>query len=155
MELSATLKTRLDEIKRKFPFAFSSVLPAIHAVQEEFGYVPQEIEPAVARYLNIPQERIREVSTFYFMFNNRTVGKYHIYLCSNVSCWLREYEGILTCLEKKLGITAGETTSDGKFTISLVECLGMCDEAPVMQINGTFYGNLTPEKIDEILDNLD
>ncbi|MBN2433102.1 MAG: NAD(P)H-dependent oxidoreductase subunit E [Acidobacteria bacterium] len=155
MELTVNLKSRLDEIKRKFPFAFSSVLPAIHAVQEEFGYIPLEIEPAVARYLAVPQERIREVTTFYFMFNNRSVGKYHIYLCSNVSCWLRNYESILAYLEKKLNISAGETTPDGRFTISLVECLGMCEQAPVMQINGISYGDLTPEKIDRILDNLD
>ena len=155
MELTDTLKVRFDEIKKKFPTGLSSVLPAIHAVQEEFGHVPQNIEPLIAEHLGIPKERIREVTTFYFMFNNKPVGKYHIYVCGNISCWLRGYENILEHLEKRLNIKAGETTMDGKFTLSAVECLGMCDHAPVIQINGEFYGDLTAEKLDSVLDNLD
>ncbi len=155
MEMTDTLKSRLDEIKRRFPKGTSAVIPAIHAVQEDLGYIPQEIEPAVAAHLGIPVERIREVTTFYFLFNTEKVGKYQIYVCGNLTCWLRGYENILAHLQKRLGIGPGETTPDGRFTITIIECLCVCDHAPVIQIDGEFYGQLTPEKLDEIIDNLE
>ncbi len=155
VEISVNLRKKIDEIKKKFPTGKSPILPLLHAFQDEFGYISVEIEEEIAKIVGVSPVYVREVSTFYSMFNNKPVGKYHIQVCGNISCWLRGYDEIVEYIKKKLGIEIGETTPDGKFTLSRVECLGMCDQAPVMQINGDFYGNLTPEKIDEILDNLE
>ena len=155
MNLSPELKSALDNLKQAYPLGRSVLLPALYAVQKEFGHIPPELEPAVADHLGIPVEVVHETSTFYFMFNNRPVGRHHIYLCGNLSCWLRGFEPLNELLEKKLGIRDGQTTPDGKFTLSVVECLGLCDQAPVMQINGVSYGHLTPETVDQILDNLE
>ncbi len=153
--MSENLRKKIEEIKEKFPTGKSPILPLLHAFQDEFGYISLEIEEEIARIVNVSPVYVREVSTFYSMFNNNPVGKYHIQVCGNISCWLRGYEDIVEYIKKKLGIDLGQTTPDGKFTLSRVECLGMCDHAPVMQINGEFYGDLTFEKIDEILDSLE
>jgi NADH-quinone oxidoreductase subunit E len=155
MNLSPELKTALDRLKQAYPLGRSVLMPALYAVQKEFGHIPLELEPELAAHLGIPREVVHETSTFYFMFNNQPVGRHHIYLCGNLSCWLRGFEPLNQHLEKKLGIREGQTTADGKFTLSVVECLGLCDQAPVMLINGVPHGHLTPEKVDQILDSLE
>lgn len=155
MNLSPELKQKLDALKQVYPIGRSALMPALYAVQKEFGYVPLELEAELGAYLGIPKEVVHETSTFYFMFNNQPVGRHLIYLCGNISCWLRGYEPLHEHLEKKLGIREGQTTPDGKFTLAVVECLGLCDLAPVMQVDGVSYGHLTPEKVDQILEGLD
>ncbi len=154
MELSEQLKQTLDALKRQFPHGLSVLMPALHAVQAEHGHIPPELEEPLGAYLGIPAEIVHEVSTFYFMFNNRPVGRHHIYICGNLSCWLRGAETLRDHLAARLGIQPGETTPDGRFTLSVVECLGMCDHAPVMLLDGEFHPDLTVERIDHILGGL-
>jgi len=128
--------------------------PVLHETQKEFGWISPDYEKKVAELLDISPVKVREVVSFYTMFNSKEVGKYHIQVCSNLSCSLLGAESLIEYLEQKLGIQPGETTSDNKFTLSLVECLGACETAPCMMINFDYFGHLDKEKIDDILGKL-
>ncbi|MBN2695862.1 NADH-quinone oxidoreductase subunit NuoE [bacterium] len=150
-------KKSIDKIKEtllKYPEKEASLLPVLHIAQDEFLYISQDVINLVALTLDIHPSRVKEVATFYTMYNKKPVGKYHIQLCRNISCSLRGSSNIKEQLEKILNIKAGETTSDGKFTLSTVECLGACGTAPVMQINDKYYENLTTDSLKTILDSL-
>lgn len=134
----------------------SAVLPALHIVQEQNGgWLSEPLMDAVAEYLAIPRIAVYEVATFYSMYELNPVGKHKICICTNISCMLRGSEQMVEHLQKRLGIQFGETTADGKFTLKEVECMAACAGAPMMQIDKTYYENLTPEKIDHILENLE
>ncbi len=152
--LSDQLENQLEELAAKFPQRNSAMLPALHLIQDHFGWVPPGTIPQLARILRTTPNRIYGVLTFYTMFNLKPVGKYHIQVCRNVSCSLLGAKHIIEHLTKKLKIKVGETTSDGKFTLSLVECLGSCGTAPVMMINDQYYENLDAKKVDAILKSL-
>jgi NADH-quinone oxidoreductase subunit E len=98
---------------------------------------------------------VREVVTFYSMLSQKPLGKYHIQVCSNLTCSIMGAERLIDYLSKKLGIKPGETSDDGKFTLTTVECLGACEQAPNMMVNTDYYGHLDNEKIDKILKKLD
>ena len=133
----------------------SAVMPILHLAQKEFGgWLSQEALDYVAEVVGMAPMRVYEVATFYTMYNLRPVGKYHIQVCTNISCWLCASDGIVEALEKKLGIRMGETSGDARFTLCEVECLGACVNAPMMQINDDYHENLTVEKISEIIDRL-
>ncbi len=144
----------VERIKKKYPVERSAVMSVLYLAQDEFGYINDEVIEYVAELLNMAPTRVKEVATFYTMYNKKPVGKYHIQVCHNLTCTLMGAETIVEYIEKKLGITVGETTKDGLFTLSEVECLGACGTAPVMQVNDTYYEQLTPEKIDQILEEL-
>lgn len=153
-KLSATLCAKIDEWVKRYPpdRKASGVLQALHYVQEENGgSLTAALLDAVADYLAMPRTLVYEVATFYTLFYLEPMGKQVISVCTNISCMLRGSEDILTHLQKRLGIMAGETTADGRFSLRKVECLGACVGAPMFQIGKTYYENLTPEKVDEIL----
>lgn len=154
LAFSEELKARIAGVQRRFPDAQSALLPALHAVQDELGHVPLSCERRVAELLGVPAERVHEAVTFYSLFHDRPVGRHLVDVCGNISCWLRGFETVKEFLERKLGVGDMETTPDGRFTLRVVECLGMCDHAPVMQVDGVFHGDLTPEKVEAILDGL-
>ncbi len=135
----------------------SAVLGALREVQHENGgYLTTDLMDAVAEYLEMPKIAVYEVASFYSMFELKPVGKYSISLCTNVSCMLCGSDEILNHLEKKLGIKLGQSTPDGKFYLKREEeCLAACSFAPMMQINHVYYENLTTEKVDQILDELE
>ncbi len=150
-------KKSIDKIKEtlsKYPEKEASLLPILHIAQEQFSFISQDVIELVALTLDINSSRVKEVATFYTMYNKKSVGKYHIQLCKNISCSLRGSSQIKEQLEKILNIKVGETTSDGKFTLNTVECLGACGTAPVMQINDKYYESLTPENLKAIIDSL-
>ena len=155
LEFSDKTKKTIDKIIASYPQKEAALLPVLHVIQKEFGQISAEEEILAASLLGISQVKIREVVTFYTMFNRKAVGKYHIQVCSNLTCSLMGAANILNCIEEKLGIKPGETTSDKKFTLSTVECLGACEQAPSMMVNFDYHGHLDKEKIDEILDNLE
>jgi NADH-quinone oxidoreductase subunit E len=126
----------------------------LHLTQKEFGCISEEEEKRVAEILELKPIQVREVVTFYTMFNQKPVGKYHIQVCSNLSCSLLGAESLIDYLMEKLGIGLGETTPDKKFTLSSVECLGACEMAPSLMVNFDYHGNLDKEKIDNILSGL-
>ena len=144
----------IEEIIGHYPQKRAALLQVLHIAQREFGYIDEEVERTVASILEIPPVQVHEVVTFYTMYKRKPVGKYHIQVCRNLTCTLMGAESVLSYLMKKLKIRPGEVTPDGKFSLETVECLGACEMAPVMQINFDYYGNLTPEKIDEILEKL-
>ena len=153
-EFSDRTKKRIDKIVARYPRKEAAILPVLHLTQQEFGHISDEEEKLVAELLGIKPIEVREVVTFYTMLNQRPVGKYHIQICSNLSCSLLGAESLIDYLKEKLGIELGETTEDKKFTLSTVECLGACEQAPCMMINFDYYGHLYKKKIGEILDNL-
>ncbi len=134
----------------------AAVMAALRIVQDQNGgWLTTDLMDAVAEYLEMPPIEVYEVATFYSMYELQPVGRHKICVCTNISCMLCGSEEVVAHLEKRLGIRLGETTPDGRFTLKEVECLGACVEAPMFQIGNTYYGNLTPERIDEILDALD
>jgi NADH-quinone oxidoreductase subunit E len=122
--------------------------------QEEFGYLNAACIEEISRLLEIPEIDIREVISFYSMLRTSPVGKYHIQVCTNISCMLLHSETMLEHLSRKLGIRPGETTPDRRFSLAEVECLGACCNAPAMQVNQVYYENLTLERVDQILEEL-
>jgi len=134
----------------------SAVMAALRILQDQNGgYLTNDLIEAVAEYLDMPTIAVYEVATFYSMYELKPVGKHKICVCTNISCMLCGSEGVLEHLHNKLGIRPGETTADGRFTLKEVECLGACVNAPMLQIGNQYHENLTPEKLDQIIDNLD
>jgi NADH-quinone oxidoreductase subunit E len=152
--LNEAAQKRIAELKDKFPKRRSAILPAMHVVLEEVGFHNRDIVRQVADLLELSEMEVNETLSFYTYFPREGVGKYHIQVCTNVSCMLLGAEQLLEYLEQKLGIKAGQTTPDGLFTLSVVECLGSCGTAPVMQINQDYHEKLTKAKVDQILDAL-
>lgn len=132
----------------------SALIPLLFVVQRERGYIDNLGVNFLARFLGLQVTDVWETATFYSMLNMHEVGKYHIQICKTLSCKIMGEPGITDHICSKLGIKPGETTPDGKFTISMVECLGSCGTAPMMQIGFDYHENLTREKVDQILDSL-
>lgn len=147
-------KRELEAILARYPSREAAILPALHLAQREFGCLPDEAIVYIAGLLGFTPARIEGVATFYTMFNRKPVGRYHLQICRNISCSLLGAEQLIEHVSKKLGIRPGETTPDGKFTLSAVECLGSCGTAPVMQVNDDYHEELTEEKIDALLGRL-
>jgi NADH-quinone oxidoreductase subunit E len=155
--LSKQLMAQIDREIAKYPpeRKSSAVMAALRLVQEaNGGWLTNEGIEAVAEYLDMPPIAAYEVASFYSMYELKPVGRHKICVCTNISCLLCGSETIVGHLEQKLGIKLGETTADGKFTLKQVECLGACTGAPMMQIGHTYYENLTPARLDEILAGL-
>jgi len=130
------------------------VVDVMFAIQDRFGYLSDEAIVEVADLLGMTPLEVEELATFYTFVYREPVGKYVIHVCDSVICWMDGYESIRDHLCKKLGIEMGETTADGLFTLLPVCCIGYCDRSPAILINKKVYGPLTPEKLDEILENL-
>ena len=149
------LKDSIEEAASHYPNQRSAIMPALYLAQKEHGHLTGELMKEVAGILDVPEIWVFEVSSFYGMFHTEPVGKFHIKICTNLSCQLLGADNLLIHMEQRLSIKAGGTTDDGLFTLSCVECLGACEGAPMMQVNdGYFHVNLTTEGIDGILDGL-
>jgi NADH-quinone oxidoreductase subunit E len=153
-EFSDLTQKKVKEVLSHYANKEAALLPVLHIVQQEVGSLSPQEEKLVADLLGVKPIRVREVVTFYTMFHQEPVGKYHIQVCSNISCSLLGAESLVEYLKDKLGVEVGETTPDKKFTLSTVECLGTCELAPCMMINFDYYGHLDKKKIEEILDGL-
>ena len=157
--LSAHARAEIDRWVAKYPpeRKQSAVLAALREAQHENGgYLTTELMDAVADYLDLPPIAVYEVASFYSMFELQPVGRHCIAVCTNISCMLRGSDTVLSYIERKLGIKLGESTSDGKFYLKKEEeCLAACCGAPMMQVDHVYHENLTPEKVDRILDSLE
>lgn len=153
-ELKEVLQKEADRLSPKYDTKQALTLPLLRHAQEIHGYITPDIENMVADVLELPPVKIREVVSFYTLYHKKPVGKYRINVCRTMSCWLRGGEEITEYLKKKLGIEKGETTADGLITLDTVECLCVCEIAPMMSVNDRFVGPLTTEKVDEILGEL-
>ncbi|PKL74306.1 MAG: NAD(P)H-dependent oxidoreductase subunit E, partial [Candidatus Melainabacteria bacterium HGW-Melainabacteria-1] len=129
-------------------------LSCLWIAQETDGWVSLEAMEYIAQLLEIPVTHVYAVIGFYSMYQTKPIGQHHIQVCHTLSCELRGAEELITAIENQLGIKAGQTTADGLFTLSRVECLASCGTAPMCQINRTYYENLTPESINQLLDQL-
>lgn len=155
--LSQEALKKIDHELTKYPpdRRQAAVMAALQIAQEEKGWLSNETISEVAQYLGIPDIAALEVASFYTMYETAPVGKYKITVCTNISCMLRDSQQIVGHLEKRLGIGFNETTADGKFTLKEGECMGTCGGAPLFHINNTRMCEfLTPEKVDEILEDL-
>lgn len=155
LEFSDAAKQELAEILARYPEKRPAMLPVLYLAAREFGHVGPEAEEYVARLLDVPVVKVREVLSFYTLIPTRPLGRHHIQVCRNIACYLRGYENLLDHLRDRLKIDVGETTEDGRVTLSVVECLGACEIAPMMQIDDDYHGNLTPESVDRLLDSLE
>ena len=151
LEFSAEARRRLQAVRSRYPDAQAACLPALWIAQDEFGYVPEEAVELVARELGLPPAHVYGVVTFYTMYLRRKPGKYHLQLCTNVACMVKGAYNLLEHLQEQLSIKPGETTSDGLFTLSEVECLAACGQAPMMLVNRTYHYDLTREKVDRLI----
>ncbi|RKY52584.1 MAG: NAD(P)H-dependent oxidoreductase subunit E [Candidatus Neomarinimicrobiota bacterium] len=145
---------KIEALTKRYPSPKALTLPLLWMAQYQEKMITLEAIEVIAKQIDTPPMEIYRVATFYTMFNLEAVGKYHIQLCKTLSCALCGKAEILEHLESKLGILSGESSDDGRYTLSQVECLGSCGTAPVMQINDMYYENLTDGKIDAILEEL-
>ncbi len=148
---------RFDREVAKYPAGQkqSAVMACLSIIQQEQGWVSPESEKAIAEYLEMPPMAVHEVTTFYNMYNQHAVGKYKLNVCTNLPCVLRNGAKALAHLERKLGISVGETTPDGLFTLQQCECLGACADAPVMLVNDrTMCSFMESDRLDQLVDGL-
>ena len=145
-----------EKLRERFPEGFESslVLPCVRRIQEDRGYVADSDIEELAAYLGVPQIQIEEVLSFYTQFRRKPIGRWHLQFCHNVSCSMNGAENVLAHVERQLGIKPGQTTPDGRYTLSTVECLGSCGTAPMMMVNDGYHENLTLTKLDELLQGL-
>ena len=145
-----------EKLRERFPEGFESslVLPCVRRIQEDRGYVADSDIEELAAYLGVPQIQIEEVLSFYTQFRRKPIGRWHLQFCHNVSCSMNGAERILAHVEQRLGIKPGQTTPDGRYTLSTAECLGSCGTAPMMMVNDGYHENLTCAKVDELLEGL-
>jgi len=150
------LIAEFDVLRRRFPPGFESslVLPCLRRIQEECGWVADvDIDHLVA-YLGVPRIQIEEVLSYYTQFRRAPIGRWHLQACRNLSCSMRGAEGVIEHLAERLGVAPGQTTADGRFTLSTVECLGSCGTAPVVMVNETYHENMSPERLDTLIERL-
>ena len=142
-----------EKLRARYPEGFDSslVLPCLRRIQEDRGYVADEDIDGVVQYLGVPRIQVEEVLSFYGQFRRKPIGRCHLQVCRNLSCSLLGAEKIVEHLSATLGIKPGETTPDGRFTLSTVECLAACGTAPVMMVDDTYHESLTPDGIDALL----
>lgn len=156
--LLAATRAQIDEWMQRYPAdqKRSAILEALRlAQQQNGGWLTEELMNSVAEYLELPPISVYEVATFYSMYNLQPVGKHVIYVCTNISCMLSGSDQVIKHFKERLNINVGETTPDGKFTLKEEECLAACVNAPMCMIGKNYYENLTPEKIDALIEELE
>jgi NADH-quinone oxidoreductase E subunit len=154
LEFSPEAYKKFEATVNRYPKKEAALLPVLFIAQKEFGHIGQEAIEYVARLMDQPPARVRGVVSFYTMLYTKRIGWHHIQVCRTLPCALRGAEKLTSFIGKTLGIEVGQTTADGRFTLTEVECLASCGTAPMMQINDDYYETLTDEKVTEILASL-
>lgn len=152
--ISETKRQQFDELVARYPEKRSALIPLLHEVQAEVGYLSPEAVAWVAGYLELSPADVLSVASFYDMLHLEPVGKHLIYVCQNLTCALRGSERVIRHLENTLGIRMGETTPDGKITLRRMECLASCGTAPSIQVDGMYHHQVTPDTLDALLADL-
>ena len=152
--ISEQAKQRMRDLASRYPVARSAVMPALYIAQQEEGYITHDALQAVAEAIGLTVDDVESIATFYTMYYQQPPGKKVIKVCTSISCYLRNCDALVQHLEKRLGITRGETTADGNYTLMTAECLASCGTAPMMQINDEYYESLNEDKVAVILENL-
>jgi len=155
MVISAETRAAIDAEIQKYPRKRGALLPALHLVQKESGWIAPAQARDLAEIFELRPIEVMEVVSFYNMFYDRPQGRHHVYVCTNLPCSLRGARGLVHALETHLGIEAGETTRDGRVTLGHEECLGACAWAPMMRVDGQYHENLDVESAKRIVDALE
>src|SRR3954471_13855396 len=137
-----------------YPRKRSALIPMLLLAQKEDGYIKAETVEYVGKYLDLAPSEVDSILSFYTLLRRKPVGKYHILICTNLACLLQGSDEIVACITRKLAVPLGTITPDGLFSAIEFECLGSCTTAPVMQVNGEFYENLSPRKVEELIGEL-
>lgn len=145
---------RAREIIGRYPRAQSALIPLLHLAQEQDGWVTEEAMAHIAELLDLTPAEVLGTCSFYEMFKREPVGRWVVNVCTNLACMLTGAEELLEHAEHRLGARAGSTTSDGAFTLEEVECIAACDGAPCLQVNYRYFVNVTPERFDQLVDDL-
>jgi NADH-quinone oxidoreductase subunit E len=152
MKFSDQLEKRFADLLTHYPMKRSALVPMLLYAQDEVGYVSDDVVHELAVRLDLTDLEVRNVVSYYSMLHTRPIGRYNIQVCTNISCMLRGAESIFDHIRRRLGIRHKEDTPDGVFHLEEVECIGACCWAPAMQVNYDYHENLTPQKVDEVLD---
>jgi NADH-quinone oxidoreductase subunit E len=150
------LIAEFDVMRRRYPAEATSsmVLPCLRRIQEDRGFVADSHIAELTAYLGVPRIQIEEVLAHYTQFRRAPIGRWHLQACRNLSCSMRGAEGVIEHLSGKLGIAPGQTSADGRFTLSTVECLGSCGTAPVVMVNEAYHENMSPTRLDALIEEL-
>ena len=143
---------RIEKILSKYDKNKSNLIQILNEVQETYGYIPENVQLEISKYLGIEMAEIYGVITFYARFTLKPKGKYNVAVCLGTACFVKGSERVLERVKQKLGIDVGQTTPDGKFSIEATRCIGACGLAPVFTVNDEVYGKATPELVDKVLD---
>src|SRR5438067_6468654 len=152
MVVSQKLDTFFTDKMKEYPTQRSFLVPMLLYTQDELGFLSDEAIAYIAKRVDLSELEVRNVISYYSMPTTKPRGKYHVQVCTNISCMLRGAEEIFEHCKEKLGIGHKQTTPDGRFSLEEVECIGACSWAPAMQVNYDFYEDLTPDSVDEVLD---
>jgi len=154
MKLSEKYRDEIADILSRYPVKRSALIPLLYLAQRETGYISEGAMIEIAGMLRLTPPQVYETATFYTMLNLKKVGRFHVQICKSLMCALVGSDIVIGWMKSKLGIGPGETTTDGLFTLTAVECLAACGTGPMMQINDDYYERLTEEKVDRILADL-
>jgi NADH-quinone oxidoreductase subunit E len=152
--LAPPVERRLDDLLRRYPTPKSTILHVLWAIQEQEGWISEEWMHYASERCGVPLSHVLGVVSFYTMFHQTPPGRHHVQVCRNLTCTMLGAEELLACAKRKLGIEHGERTADGRFSFEEVECLAGCSWAPVVQVNRTYHENMTPEKLEKLLEGL-
>jgi NADH-quinone oxidoreductase subunit E len=146
-----------EQWKQRYPAGFESslVLPCLRRIQEDRGYVADSDVEELVAYLGVARIQVEEVLSYYTQLRRRPIGRWHLQACRNVTCSMRGAERVVDHLSKRLGVAPGGTTPDGRFTLTVVECLGSCGTAPVVMVNDAYHENMSTERLDALIEGLD
>jgi NADH-quinone oxidoreductase E subunit len=154
VQFSSGALEEYQRIVRSYPAKRAAIMPVLWLAQKEFGHLSAEVQQYVADLMGFPIAWVSGLASFYTMYYKKPIGRYHLQICTNVSCMLRGSDDILRVIEERLKVGLGETTADGKFSLDEVECLASCGTAPMMQVNEDFHENLTPQSTLELIERL-
>jgi NADH-quinone oxidoreductase subunit E len=154
VEFPPEARARFEHILTRYPNREAALLPTLHLAQELWGWISPEVVVYVGQLLDLAPSKVFGVVSFYNMYNQKPVGKYHLQVCTNLSCMIRNGYDIYEHLQDKLSVKPGEITADGRFTVTEVECLGSCGTAPVVQVNNDYHENMSVEQVDALVEKL-
>jgi len=150
--LDADMQKSIAALLPRYPTKLAAVLPSLHLVNERLGYVPMPAVVDLAELLELAPAQVQDTLSFYGFFKqDRPQGRYRIWVCRSISCAACAGNDLLTYLCEKLSIQPGETTADGRITLEFAECLGACEQAPAILVNDTLHGNMTKEKVEQLV----
>jgi NADH-quinone oxidoreductase subunit E len=154
MQFTPQLEEKFRKLAQHYPVRRSALIPMLLFAQDEYGYLSKEIIAEISRRIELTVLDVEGTISYYSMLRQKPAGKFHLQICTNISCMLRGGDAIFEHAKKKLGIAPGEITSDGLFSLEEVECIGACAWAPAMQVNYDFHHELTPERFDQLIQEI-